>query len=215
VIDDWNTNRRLGIIFEARIGKGKLLVSSIDLKNNLSDRPVARQMLRSLLKYMDSDAFTPKYSIDTELVQSLFREPTLLSNARLTMTDSEAPGYEARNVIDSNPDTIWHTPWSENAPKYPHEFQIELPESHEIKGFTYLPRLDMSNGWINKYEVYVSTDGQNWGEPAATGNFEPNHNKKTVIFDKIREAKFFRFVALSGFNGQIFASAAEIDLITK
>jgi hypothetical protein len=72
VIDDWNTNRRLGLIFEARIGKGRLLVSGIDLKSNLNQRPVARQMLRSLLKYMNSNAFTPKCSIDAKLVQGLF-----------------------------------------------------------------------------------------------------------------------------------------------
>ena len=215
VIDDWNTNRRLGLIFEARIGNGKLLISSIDLKNNLNQRPVARQMLQSLLKYMDSDAFAPRRSIDTELVQGLFRKPSLLSNARLIMADSEAPGHEARNVIDGNPDTIWHTPWGQSAPAYPHEFRIELPESYEIKGFTYLPRQDMSNGWIDKYQVYVSTDGENWGEPAATGNFERNRNKKKVLFNKSREGRFFRFVALSGFDGQIFASAAEIDLIIE
>jgi hypothetical protein len=215
VIDDWNTNRRLGLIFEASVGKGKLLVCGIDLKSNLNQRPVARQMLHSLFKYMDSDAFAPKQSIDAKLVQSLFRKPSLLSSARLIMADSEAPGYEARNVIDGNPDTIWHTPWGENAPTYPHEFRIELSESHEIKGFTYLPRQDMSNGWIDKYQLYVSADGQNWGEPAATGNFEPSHNKKKVLFDKNKEGRFLRFVALSGFNGQIFASAAEIDLITE
>jgi len=215
VIDDWNTNRRLGLIFEARVGKGKLLVSGIDLKNNLNQRPVARQMLQSLLNYMGSNAFDPKGSIDAGLLQGLFRKPSLLSNARLTMADSETPGHEARNVIDGNPDTIWHTPWGQGAPAYPHEFRIELPESREIKGFTYLPRQDIPNGWIDKYQVYVSADGQNWGEPAATGNFEPNRNKKKVLFDKSREGRFFRFVALSGFNGQIFASAAEIDLITK
>jgi hypothetical protein len=215
VIDDWNTNRRLGIIFEARISNGKLLVSSIDLKNNLNERPAARQMLHSLLKYMDSAAFAPRHSVDAELVQSLFREPSLLSSASLIMTASKAPGFEARNVIDGNPNTIWHTPWGENAPAYPHEFRIELPESHQIKGFTYLPRQDMSNGWINKYEVYVSVNGENWSEPAATGQFEQNRNKKEVLFDKSKEGRFFRFVALSGFNGQIFASAAEIDLITE
>ena len=131
------------------------------------------------------------------------------------MVDSEAPGFEARNVIDGNPNSIWHTPWGENAPAYPHEFRIELPNSHEILGFTYLPRQDMSNGWINKYEVYVSADGENWGEPAVTGSFEKNRNKKKVLFDKSREGRFLRFIALSGFDGQIFASAAEIDLITK
>ncbi|MHC4324787.1 MAG: discoidin domain-containing protein, partial [Planctomycetota bacterium] len=215
IIDDWNTNRRLGLIFEATIGKGKLLVSSIDLKSNLNERPVARQMLQSLLEYMDSDAFAPARSIDPEHLQGLLRKPTLLSSARLIMADSEAPGHKANNVIDANPDTIWHTRWGENAPAYPHEFQIELPESLEIKGFTYLPRQDMSNGWINEYEIYFSADGENWGEPAAAGNFERNRNKKKVLFDKSREGRFLRFVALSGFDGQIFASAAEIDLITK
>jgi len=213
VIDDCNTNRRLGLIFEVRIGKGRLLVSGIDLKNNLNERPVARQMLQSLLKYMDSNAFAPKSSIDAKLVQGLFRKPSLLSNARLIMTDSEAPGFEARNVIDGNPNTIWHTPWGENAPAYPHEFQIELPQSLQIKGFMYLPRQEMSNGWINEYEVYVSPDGENWGEPAATGQFEKNRNKKKFLFEKIREGRFFRFVALSGFDGQIFASMAELDII--
>ncbi|MBA7478357.1 hypothetical protein ES707_13780 [subsurface metagenome] len=215
VIDDWNTNRRLGIIFEVKVGRGKLLVTGIDLKSNLNERPVARQMLQSLLKYMDSSAFAPESSIDAGLLQGLFRKPSLLSNARLTMADSEAPGFEARNVIDGNPDTIWHTPWSNNAPAYPHEFRIELPESHKIKGFTYLPRQDMSNGWIDKYQVYVSADGQNWSEPTATGNFERNRNKKKVLFNKSKTGRFLRFVALSGFDGQIFASAAEIDLITK
>jgi len=215
VIDDWNTNRRLGIIFEAKVGRGKLLVTGIDLKNNLNRRPVARQMLRSLLKYMDSSAFAPKSSINAGLLQGLFRKPSLLSSARLTMADSEAPGHEARNVIDGNPNTIWHTPWGENAPAYPHEFRIELPESREIKGFTYLPRQEMSNGWINKYEVYVSSDGEDWAEPAAAGNFQQGRNKKKILFDKSREGRFFRFVALSGFDGQIFASAAEIDLIAK
>jgi beta-galactosidase len=164
---------------------------------------------------MDSDAFAPSHSIDTELLQGLFKKPTLLSSTRLIMADSEAPGHEARNVIDGNPDTIWHTPWDQDAPAYPHEFQIELPENHEIEGFTYLPRQDMSNGWIDKYQVYVSADGENWGQPAATGNFEQNQNKKKILFDKSREGRFFRFVALSGFDGQIFASVAEIDLITK
>ena len=61
----------------------------------------------------------------------------------------------------------------------------------------------------------MSSDGENWGEPAATGQFEQNRNKKEILFDKSKEGRFFRFVALSGFDGQIFASVAEIDLITE
>jgi hypothetical protein len=212
VIDDWNTNRRLGLIFEARVGKGKLLVSSIDLKNNLNERPVAKQMLQSLLKYMDSDIFAPKHSIDAELLQSLLRKPTLLSSARIVMVDSEAPGHEAINAIDSNPNTIWHTTWNPTPAPYPHEIQIELPES-VIKGLTYLPRQDMTNGWIDKYEIYISLDGQDWGSPVAAGSFERNRDQKKILFDEARKGRFLRFVALSGYDGQAFASMAELDII--
>jgi len=32
VVDDWFTARRLGLVLEARVGKGKLIVSAIDIK---------------------------------------------------------------------------------------------------------------------------------------------------------------------------------------
>jgi hypothetical protein len=131
------------------------------------------------------------------------------------MVDSEAPGYEASNAIDGNPNTIWHTAWEPTPAPYPHEIQIELAESREIRGFTYLPRQDMTNGWIDKYEVYVSPDGQSWSDPAATGRFERSRDPKKILFSEARTGRFFRFVALSGFDGQAFASAAEIDLTTK
>ncbi|MBN1805478.1 MAG: discoidin domain-containing protein [Sedimentisphaerales bacterium] len=213
VIDDWNTNRRLGLIFETTIGTGKLLVCSIDLRNNLDERPVARQMLGSLLSYMDSTAFSPKLSIDTEHIQSLFKIPTLLSRARITMADSYAPGHEAQNAIDQNPNTIWHTSWQPTPKPYPHEIQIELPEQTEIKGLKYTPRQDMSNGWISEYEVYVSTDGKNWGKPCAAGTFQKGRSDKN-IFLKVAAGKFVRFVALAGFDNQPFAAIAELDIIT-
>lgn len=213
VIDDWNTNRKLGLIFEAKIDTGKLLVCSIDLRSNLTNRPVARQMLQSLLSYMDSSAFTPRLSTDSEHIKSLFKKPTLISKARVVMVDSQASGHEARNAIDGNPATIWHTSW-EPAPKaYPHEIRIELPEPVAIKGLNYTPRQDMSNGWISKYQVYVSTDGKNWGSPCATGTFQKGRSDKNVLFEKASTGRFVRFVALSGFDGQPFASIAELNII--
>ncbi len=74
VIDDWNTNRKLGLLFEAKVGRGKLLVCSIDLRNSLDTRPVARQMLYSLLRYMESDNFNPEESSDIELIRNLLKQ---------------------------------------------------------------------------------------------------------------------------------------------
>jgi beta-galactosidase len=136
-----------------------------------------------------------------------------LSKAKVVNVDSETVGYEGGNAIDGNPTTIWHTEWEGNAPKYPHQITIELHEQTEIKGLTYLPRQDMSNGWIAEYKVYLSEDGENWGDVAAAGTFQKGRGKKKIAFAKNQNARFIRFVAVSGFDGQIFASVAELDVI--
>lgn len=74
VIDDWFTARPLGLLFECKTGKGKLLVSGIDLTTNLEERPEAKQLLYSLEKYMASDQFNPTQQINVERIKSLADE---------------------------------------------------------------------------------------------------------------------------------------------
>ncbi len=74
VIDDWFTARPLGLLFECKAGKGKLIVSGIDLTANMEERPEARQLLYSLEKYMASDKFNPTQQISIEKIQSLTTE---------------------------------------------------------------------------------------------------------------------------------------------
>ena len=71
VIDNFVTNRSLGILFEAKVGTGKLILTSIDLANDLDKRIVARQMKRSLLSYMSSDDFAPVQTIDFSKIELL------------------------------------------------------------------------------------------------------------------------------------------------
>ena len=72
VVDDWNSNRRLGLVIEVRVGDGRLLVCSIDLTNNLEVRPVARRLRYSLEKYVKGPAFNPAGQIDSETAALLF-----------------------------------------------------------------------------------------------------------------------------------------------
>lgn len=73
IIDDWVTNRRVGLIFEVRVGEGHLLISGIDLVNNLPGRPEARQLRVSLINYMNSDSFNPKVALDADGLRQLPR----------------------------------------------------------------------------------------------------------------------------------------------
>ncbi|MHC4627995.1 MAG: discoidin domain-containing protein [Planctomycetota bacterium] len=214
VIDDWFTNRRLGLIFEGKLNGGKLLVCSIDLKSDLDERPVARQMLNSLLRYADSPKFRPTNDLDIEVLRGLFAEPSVMQSkgARVTRVDSNAPGFEGHNAIDGDPATIWHTAWEPAPVEYPHELVIELATSTTISSVSYLPRQDMDNGWISAYELYVSVDGQNWGAPAAKRVFEKNAALKKINLREPVKARFLRFVAKNGLDGKQFAAIAEIDI---
>ena len=59
VIDDWFTNRRLALVVEAKLGAGRLLISSINLQEQPDEDPVIRQFRASLLDYAASDRFNP------------------------------------------------------------------------------------------------------------------------------------------------------------
>jgi len=71
VVDNFFKNRNLTNLFEAKVGKGKLLFSSMDLSENLEDRPAAKQLRYSLEKYMESDAFAPQNVLTFEQLQTL------------------------------------------------------------------------------------------------------------------------------------------------
>ncbi len=65
VIDDWVTARPLGLVIEAKVGKGEIIVCGFDLTGELND-PVSRQMRQSLLHYMGRGSFHPKVEIGYE-----------------------------------------------------------------------------------------------------------------------------------------------------
>ena len=61
----------------------------------------------------------------------------------LQFVDSQETGsYNATNVFDGNPNTMWATQWMAATPRYPHEIQIDLQAVYNITGFRYLPRQD-------------------------------------------------------------------------
>lgn len=72
IIDDWFTNRKLGILLEGKVGNGKLMVCSADLQKDLDKRPAARQFRQSILQYMTSDRFNPSASLDPEKIRALY-----------------------------------------------------------------------------------------------------------------------------------------------
>ncbi len=71
MIDNFERCHRLGILFEARAGEGRLLVCTSRLSEIL-DRNEVRQFAKGIIAYASSDSFNPETEINTEQLDALF-----------------------------------------------------------------------------------------------------------------------------------------------
>lgn len=86
-IDTWFINRKLGMLFEAKIGEGKIMVCSADIQNKLGERKVARQLRYSIVNYMNSHHFNPEQEVSLNVIENL----TVKSGETLNFTTIDAP----------------------------------------------------------------------------------------------------------------------------
>jgi hypothetical protein len=134
---------------------------------------------------------------------------------KLVSSDSEQIDEgPAKNAIDGDPDTYWHTQYDPTTTKHPHQLIVDLGHDQLIGGFRYVPRQDGGvNGRVKKYEFWISQDGQTWAGPVAAGEFANTADPSSVKLKPAVRARYFKFVALSEVNGQPYATAAEIDVL--
>lgn len=71
VIDNLQRNHKLGLVFEFKVGNGKLLVCMSQLQK-LVDKPEALQLYKSILNYMNSSDFNPEQSLDISSLKTIF-----------------------------------------------------------------------------------------------------------------------------------------------
>lgn len=76
MVDNFFKNRELSLLFEAKVGEGKLIFTSIDF-NSLLNRPASQQLLKSIYAYMNSDDFNPQNEIDFEKLPCFFKKNDL------------------------------------------------------------------------------------------------------------------------------------------
>ena len=116
-------------------------------------------------------------------------------------------------IFDGNPESAWSL---NNTP--PVDFIIDLAETFNIAGFTYLPDQGRWNpGIINRYEFYVSNDGKKWGNPVSEGEFANIKNSPVLQKKKFNavQGRFVKFRALSSVNENGRIGIAEFDIITQ
>ena len=127
--------------------------------------------------------------------------------------DSAQPGADSApgNLLDGDVSTIWHTVWGDGDPP-PHEIQLDLGAEYEVGAVKYLPRQVGANGRIADYEIYISLDDNDWGEPVATGTW-PNTTAEQVAIFAASCGRYLRLRALSEVNGGPWTSIAELNVL--
>ncbi|TWO34556.1 hypothetical protein E1J38_001495 [Seonamhaeicola sediminis] len=73
-VDSWKINRKLALVAEAKVGKGKLLICSIDIESDLEKRPATQQFRKSLIAYLKSSDFNPQWQIEPKSISEVFEK---------------------------------------------------------------------------------------------------------------------------------------------
>lgn len=130
-------------------------------------------------------------------------------------SDEETVGENGRaaNVLDGNTATLWHSKWTGTPAPLPHSITIDMHRTAVVSALVYRPRTNGPNGRVGEYGISLSTDGQDWGSPVASGTLADDAAAKTLGFAP-QGARFVRLTALTEAGGRgPWTSAAEIDLL--
>lgn len=210
-IDDWNRNYKLGLVFEAKIGNGRLMVASADLESDLATRPAAAQLRRSLLEYMSSAKFAPKASLTVANIESLFFDTRIMKKLGASAT---ASGGEAVKAIDGDPNTFWLAGDPRAASRQSQELTIAFPSAVALSGLVVMPRQNHREheGDIREYVIDTSKDGTTWSE-VYRGELLSTFDPQTIRFGRTVTTRFIRLRSLSGFGADKATALADIAVI--
>lgn len=167
VIDNYERNEKLGLVFETRVGHGRLLVCAVNLlAENLRARPEAQQLLASLLHYAASDAFAPSTQLrETELRlmlrPSLAQQPGVIASASSSFKSPWGFVPKPEHAIDGDANTRWFAAEEDKAPWV----AVDFGDRRSFDTVELVWESDQS-GYGAKIET--SVDGQTWTESGLT-----------------------------------------------
>ncbi|GFF60484.1 galactose oxidase [Aspergillus udagawae] len=121
--------------------------------------------------------------------------------------DNARAGNECSKAIDGDNSTYWH---SDNNSPLPHSITINLGTAQNVSGLAVWPQ-KIEDGWIVAHDVYLSSDGNNWGQPVAHGTWWPDSTVKMAIFEP-QQVQYVRVVALSSSAGDNAISIADLQI---
>jgi hypothetical protein len=212
-IDDWNRNYKLGALFEARVGQGRLMVSSLDLDSRLDERPAARQLRKSVLDYMSGPGFRPAAELAPEEMRALLFDTRIMKKL-----GAQASGWpDAGNTIDGDPNTyslVGAGRTSGESARAQPQLNIAFPAPVSVDGLVLMPRQNHRDheGDVREWLIEAGDDGQAW-RTVRRATLGSSFAPQTVRFEERVSARYLRLTALSGFGADRASALADVAVI--
>lgn len=135
-----------------------------------------------------------------------------LPAAGWTVTSDTQPAADAAKAFDGNPDTYWTSAKGAGVKTFAVDMQKDVP----VAGFVYTPRGgDDKAGTIFHYRFYTSTDGKEWKQVPASGEFSNivnNPISQNVFFAPVK-ARYFKIEALDEVAGRDYVTIGDISIL--
>jgi beta-galactosidase len=210
-IDDWNRNYKLAVIFECVVGRGRLLVSAIDITKTSDSNPVLAQLRKSLINYVRSDCFQPNVAVSPEELRSVFFDTRIMSKLKASASVDGAP---AGQVIDGDPNTYLLVGDQKAPAREQVEVVVNFPVSVALDGVVLMPRQNHREheGDIREFIVQASDDTGVWSD-VARGELASTFGPKKVEFSRTIKARSLKLISLSGFGTDKTTSLSEVAII--
>jgi len=103
---------------------------------------------------------------------NIFSQNTAIPQSSYTVqfVSSDNTNHPAAHAFDGNTSTWWAL-YNSGGYSLPGIIEVDLGIAHDITGFSYLPNAASPTAKALDYEIYLSSDGTNWGNMDAAGRF--------------------------------------------
>ena len=127
-------------------------------------------------------------------------------------------GYSAEKAFDGDESTYYHVPWG-NTYLRPHKIIIDLGQLYTLNEFHYQANTNKTPPWegrIADYNLFLSEDGLEWGDPVVSGRFFYTGINQYAVFENT-PGRFLKLEAINSWIGNgsltdVRTSIAEIRL---
>lgn len=204
VIDDWNRNLPLGLIWEARVGSGRLLLVSADLQGSFEDRPAANALKTAICSYVASEAFSPTQRIEPEAIERhLFPMNRMEELTEAVHCDESAVMKDRRALVSANPGESVCIEKKE----FPITITVRLKKPVMAEGILYVPeqRERYRNSYPKDYELQLwDMDTNDWKEVEIEGikRFRNTSLSQKVLWKQSHMTEGIRLVIKSCYGSQ-------------